>query len=1005
METTLKLRLFGSPTVEEAGRSVTLPFERRSQIVVLLALRRGWVPRAELAALLWPEQPSKQAYTNLRKILFRLPDVPWAAGIESQGAALRLQAPTDVGAFETALQEQRSGDALAAYRGELLAGFDDGPGEAWTQWLAFERERLRVAWRGAALARLAQEVPAAEAVALSAQLLEADPLDEAALRAHMDALARDGQTAAARLAWRRFVERLSQDLGLEPGAELRALHDALGGAPAAAPSAEAPAAAPADDGFVGRSVELRRIADLLGGPECRLLCLVGPGGIGKTRLARRALALLAPQFADGVRVVGLEDIDTPAQFGQRLAQEAGTPRERGGSGDALARTVNAWRDRELLLLLDNFEPLAEHAALLEPLLQGCPRLKILVTTRVRLAVAGEWSMPLEGLPCPDPEDGDRAASFDAVRLFVKAAQRVEPGFAAASESAAIVDICRQVDGLPLALELAAAWVRVLPCAAIADELRQGSELLRTHDASRPARHASIEVVFEHSWQRLSAVEREVLARLSVFSGGFTAEAARAVAGASLPVLGALADKSLLAKNGERLQLHPLVHQMAALRLAALPDAEQAQAAAAHAQHFLRVLAHGQQRAWAGEAQALRAIEADFENARRAWQQAIAAGSTDGLADSATALVGFCEHRARIEDALELLAPALESTAVRADRTLEATLRSLFAHVEFRLDRYPEARASATRALQALRQGSGVEPRLLCLLVLGRCAMALTEPALARALLGRALGLSAASRHAGARASVLGTLALVERVAGDSARALTLSLEVLEEQRRLNNPAGEAQSLNTVAALLLDLRRFEQAATYLKPALALCDRHGLVSTRGQVLSNLTGAAMELGDDAAAEGYALRALEHARAAGNRGLVSLLNLMVVTLALRRTDLPAAREALRESLHMARAIGRRSLQDHGLQRFADLLHAQGEVLGARQVLRFLLAQPDLQPQISEEFAALLDGWGPGGAEDWAWPAGLGHAELAQRVVDETGLAHAPLIAELRAATTVTTN
>ncbi len=999
METTLKLRLFGTPTVEQAGAAVALPFERRSQIVVLLALRRGWVPRAELAALLWPAQPTRQAFTNLRKILFRLQGMHGAAGLEAQGAALRLQADTDVQVFETALQEQRADDALAAYRGELLAGFDDGLGEAWSQWLGYERERLRVAWRAAALAQLARpDASPAAAVALSARLLEADPLDEAALRAHLDALRRDGQAAAARQAWRRFAERLSQDLGIEPGAELRALHDALQQAPGdAAAAAPAPALAAPDDGFVGRSVELQRIEELLAGGECRLLCLLGPGGIGKTRLARRALARLVSRFADGAAFVSLEDVETPAAFGLQLAQQAGAARERGGAGDGLARAIDAWREREMLLVLDNFEPLAEHAApLLEALLQGCPRLSVLVTTRVRLLVAGAWSMPVEGLPCPDPEDDDRAESFDAVRLFVKAAQRVEPAFSGAGEGPAIVDICRRVDGLPLALELAAAWVRVLPCGAIADELRRDAELLRTHDAAQPARHASIEVVFEHSWQRLAPVERELLARLSVFSGGFGSEAARAVAGASLPVLAALVDKSLVARAGERLQLHPLVQQMAALRLADLPG-EPARTENLHARHFHRQLAHAAARAWAGEPQTLRAIEADFENARQAWRRVAQAG-IERLADSATALVGFCDHRGRFEEAFELLAQALDAPALREDRALDAALRVLQAHVEYRLDRYAEARAGATRALQGLRHGAAAESRLLALLVLGRCALQQGEVALARPLLARALALSGASRDAGARAAVLGTMALVERAAGASDAALALAVQVLDEQQRLANPAGEAASLNTIAALHLDRHEFAQAAERLKPALALCDRHGLVATRGNVLTNLTGVAMALGDEAAAEDHAQRALEHARAAGNRSLVAFLGLLLVPLALRRGDLPGARAALRESLQTSRALGKRGLQDHGLRRFAEILHAQGQALCARRVLRFVIAQPGLFAQTGDELQAVLDGWGQAGADDWAWP-GLDHATLVQRVIDETALDHAPLIAQLREA------
>ena len=191
--------------------------------------------------------------------------MPWARGIESQGGALRFEADTDVSAFESALREQRIADALPMRRGELLAGFDDDQSEAWSSWLGFERDRLRVAWRDAALDHLAADIDAAEGIDLSARLLDADPLDEAALRAHMSWLARSGQSARARQVYREFVERLEEDLGLAPGAELRALHDSLGTtAVVPAPACDDRAREASDAGFVGRTVELRRIAHAAG---------------------------------------------------------------------------------------------------------------------------------------------------------------------------------------------------------------------------------------------------------------------------------------------------------------------------------------------------------------------------------------------------------------------------------------------------------------------------------------------------------------------------------------------------------------------------------------------------------------------------------------------------------------------------------------------------------------------------------------------------------------------
>lgn len=179
------LHLFGAPTIDLGNGTppITLPFERRSQLLVLLALKRSWVGRAELASMLWPDQTAKLAFTNLRKTLFRLQGVTWGAALESQGQSLRVQAGSDVQTFEQALAQGRVADALSLVRGLLLAGFDDDGSEAWTAWLHFERTRLQAAWRTAALEHLGREATDEhEGIALSARLLEADPLDEAALR-------------------------------------------------------------------------------------------------------------------------------------------------------------------------------------------------------------------------------------------------------------------------------------------------------------------------------------------------------------------------------------------------------------------------------------------------------------------------------------------------------------------------------------------------------------------------------------------------------------------------------------------------------------------------------------------------------------------------------------------------------------------------------------------------------------------------------------------------------
>lgn len=990
----VRLSLLGSPTIEVGAKSIALPFERRSQLLVFLALKRTWVGRAELAALLWPEQGNKLAYTNLRKTLFRLQSLPWAPQIELQGGALRFEAETDVWAFESALREQRSADALPLRRGELLAGFDGDHSEAWSSWLSFERERLRVAWRSAALDRLAADIDAAEGIDLSAQLLGADPLDEAALRAHMSWLARGGQSARARDAYRAFVERLAQDLGIAPGAELKALHDSLGTtavvpAPARSTDCQTP-----DIGFVGRTVELRRIAGLMAQEDCRLLSLVGPGGVGKTRLARRAMQELAPAYADGVAFIPLEDLASPGELGGQLAHEIGV--QLAGSSEPLEQVIKHLGQQQMLLVFDNFEHLVAAAAFLERLLHACTRLKIIVTSRVRLTLSMEWLLPLEGLPCPEMEDQDHIEAFDAVRLFVQAAQRVEPALVPTVEAASIIDICQQVGGLPLALELAATWTRVLSCDAIAAQLRQGTELLHAVDAAHPARHASIESVFDQSWRLLSAAERDALARLSVFRSGFSAEAARAVAGASLPVLGALADKSLLRKDGARIFFHPLVHQLAADRLGI--DEDRKATERAHAHYFHRLLAQSRRAVENGERDALQLVDTEFENCRVAWHWSLEHGDADALKKSARTVDSFCDYRGRCDEGLSLFRDAVESRLAQTDPKLRALLLGKAAHLEYRLDRYADAEATAARALAEARAARDNDTKLQCFNVLGSCSLRFGRHANARRYFKQAVQLAPESVNPHNAAAMLDNLALVEKMTGRYDEALRLSLQSLVQHRSLGDVAGEALCLNNLGALYLVKTEYESAGAHLREGLVICDRQGLVSTRGLLLANLTEVALKTGDPETAEVSARRALDIAESAGNRAVASWLKLQFVRLALRRGDLTAARSALAESMETSIAVGRRSLQLSGVMCFAEILAAQGEPECACRVLAFAADHPATSAPERDEIRAQLAQWRPEPRAKLAWPR-LELDELIHRIVVESQLAHAPLIDALRGA------
>lgn len=322
--------------------------------------------------------------------------------------------------------------------------------------------------------------------------------------------------------------------------------------------------------LLGREHELAGIANLLAQSDCRLLTLVGPGGIGKTRLALEAAAQAGPAFSGQVYFVPLVSLNSPEFITPALAHVLGMVLP--GQADPQAELVNYLRDKCVLLVLDNFEHLLpaladgdERAlALLTGLLSQTHRVKLLVTSRERLNLQGEWVFEVQGLPVPPPGQAEDFLAYSAVALFLHSARRSQAGFElTAAEQPFVARICELVAGLPLGIELAAAWVRLLSCREIVQEIEHSLDFLTTPARDIPARQRSLRAVFDYSWGLLSAEEQGAMARLALFRGGFERETARTVAGATLPVLLTLLDKSLLRRgDGGRYQVHELVRQYA-----------------------------------------------------------------------------------------------------------------------------------------------------------------------------------------------------------------------------------------------------------------------------------------------------------------------------------------------------------------------------------------------------------------------------------------------------------
>ncbi|MFN8541379.1 MAG: tetratricopeptide repeat protein [Thermomicrobiales bacterium] len=446
--------------------------------------------------------------------------------------------------------------------------------------------------------------------------------------------------------------------------------------------------------FVGRAMELAELGELLAAPGCRLLTIIGPGGIGKTRLALEAAAA-RDTFADGVAFVPLQAVVTAEALAPAIAAATGCLLT--GQEDTRDQIARFLRPLRILLILDNFEHLLDESPWLGELLAVAPGLCLLTTSREALNLREEWRYPLAGLAVP-PEDAGEPEHSDAVRLFVERAQQVRRDFSLANERAGVVRLCRSTEGLPLALELAAAWVRTLPCAAIADEIERNIAFLATDLRNVPARHRSMRAVFDHSWALLSDYERHIFRRLVVFRGGFSREAAERVAGATLPLLSSLVDKSLVRYEAdERFYLHELLRQYAEEHLRAAPG-EAARAHAAHRDFYLAfVAAHSAPIAGGDQREAVAAIAAELDNIRAAWRWAVAAGNGEALGEVAHTLALYYDFRARYREGLAMMEEGVRALRAAAqspqvEQYLASTLVDV-ARFHHRLLQLPAMRAA------------------------------------------------------------------------------------------------------------------------------------------------------------------------------------------------------------------------------------------------------------------------------------------------------------------------
>ena len=677
----LQLTFLGAPQVRLDERTLSIGRSRALALLTYLAVTARPHRRDSLVALLWPEYPPASARTNLRRDLSYLRSTIGPEWLHSdrQEASLNMTAGIEVDANKfrslqkqvahhnhedkllcpTCLSALEEMDTL--YQDEFLSGFSLIDSPAFDDWLLLERETLR-ADLTTALRRLSEAHCAAgdlaAAIPVTQKWLALDVLNEVAVRALLQIYGQTGQQTAARRLFESTTHLLSTEIGTEPEVATQQLWAAIQSRKLAQPSSglgevaivrrpefenRRPTLPRTGTPFVGREAELDAVQRLLAEPHCQILTIIGPGGMGKTRLAVAVgeEANRNGQLAQGVCFVPLASVDQAEDIALAIATALDFSLEP-GERTPEEQIQNYLAGKRLLLILDNFEQLLMGAMIVEALAAAAPALKIVVTSREKLGLQREQLFPIQGLEFPDWETPDDAVRYAAVQLFLQSAMRVRPDFQLRHDGLKYLSrIGRLVQGMPLALELAAAWVDLLSLEEIAAEIQASLDFLSTTRRDVPARHRSMRAVFISSWQTLPQDEQALFAMLTYFRGGFTREAATVVTGITLAQLSRLASKSLIRfdPDHQKYDIHELLRQFGEEQIGDNLAAVRFK----HSQYYCQWLASLANALTGREQhQASRQVLANIDNVALAWQVAVAEKQADWLQHALRSLLVVAE---------------------------------------------------------------------------------------------------------------------------------------------------------------------------------------------------------------------------------------------------------------------------------------------------------------------------------------------------------------------------
>jgi predicted ATPase/class 3 adenylate cyclase len=658
--------------------------------------------------------------------------------------------------------------------------------------------------------------------------------------------------------------------------------------------------------LLGREQEITATLDLLQRDDVRLITLCGPGGIGKTHLALAVAELQVANFEDGVYFVPLAPVTVIDHAISAIAHAIKFAFY--GSSNQREELLTYMSDKHMLLVLDNFEQLRASSNLITDIVRYAPDIKVLVTSRERLTAQGQTVIELHGLAFPPSGQGHDVEAYSSVELFLRSAERSSSAFRpSSSDIATVARICRLTEGMPLAIELAAAWVPTLSCAEIAAEIEKGIEILVRPLGNASERHDSIRAVFDHSWSLLAPEEQCVLRLLSIFRGGFQRAAAEQVAGASLPILAALVSKSLLHRDDAgRYDMHQLVVQYARRRLAEITS-DQSAAQEHHCRYFADFLfLRAKQLRGKQQLQALEEIRGEIDNVRQAWQWAVDHGKIDEIKQSLQSLLDFYDTQGWFQEGESAFKQAVDRlTAIPpSSEEFEAQLGIMLGQIHaghgwlcMGAGQFGQAKEALLTSLSLMRKYGAHQELMNPLTSLGMGAYIIGDYMAAQELLSESLAIQRSIGDRWAEGWSLGllgwalfsegkyqeahalveemvqiylgigdprliglafsTLSLVTSALGDYGEAQRLARESVVISREIRHPWGEAIALCHLGIATYLTENYAQARDLYEQSLQIFQVTGNPWGCSQALVGLAEATLTLGEIARAYELACQA----------------------------------------------------------------------------------------------------------------------------------------------------